>query len=597
MPAGLTRTCAERRLISRNPIHSALLLATVGLSAPAAWAACGNTGGPNGVVYATAGDTCDATATSYSGNNVAYATQDGSILHFTNSPDVQTNAGNVYAISAGGANIGSVPATPAAQVVATNNLTVTLGFTGGSANTRGLYIYSGANAGSARNLIHVQGNLTGSVQSTAEFAQIASGTLQVDGRTAITTTRQGNVLRMGDASSVAQFNGPVVLDSANDLPDAYPTRNRTQLVVGAGTVNFAQSLTASANGDGSVVLNQSGGVVTATGAVSLESQTANTVQVTGNGELTLNGGGSVTSSAPASASTAALLSGGTAQVTASQPTTFSSQSTALRFAGATGALVTLTGATATTAPLVFEADASSTSARVVAHGGTFTGASTNAGTLNVELDQSALWTMTADSALTQLSLASGATLDPLPDAPALRQLSGALSNQGGVVTLHRSDGAPRNTLAVNGAYEANGGVLALDTTLNEGDAQSESDVLQAASVSTGGTPTRIAITPSAASAGQATVGKGILVVRVMGGAPASALDAFVLASAVTHNGVSYTLVRDADDGNWYLRAVGTSGPGTGVEPVPVDTPWALAVLAGMLALGASRTLRARRSRR
>lgn len=164
-------------------------------------------------------------------------------------------------------------------------------------------------------------------------------------------------------------------------------------------------------------------------------------------------------------------------------------------------------------------------------------------------------------------------------------LGGDLANNGGVVTLQQTSGSPADTLQV-GQYTANGGELWLDTTLNAGDAASESDVLNADSVAAGGTPTAIRIAPTAASAGAATTGKGILVVEVTGGAAASAAEAFTLAAPVWNNGFLYELVRDDADGNWYLRsrAAPQPGPGPGsIAPVPALGPWSLLLLGGLLA--------------
>ncbi|ARU05962.1 hypothetical protein CCO03_15945 [Comamonas serinivorans] len=251
--------------------------------------------------------------------------------------------------------------------------------------------------------------------------------------------------------------------------------------------------------------------------------------------------------------------------------------------------VTLNTATVT-APWLWQADAT-TNWAFTAEGGTYTGASqlASGGQLALNLGTRALWNVTANSAFSQLTVASQAVVDASQVNPLV--LTGAVTHQDtGVISLTRSNAAPSNLLQVAGPYTS-GGVLQLDTVLNAGDAASQSDVLEVDSAALGSGPTTLQITPQ--GPGALTEGKGILVVKVHG---ASAADAFVLASPLTQGGFDYTLVQDGD-GSWYLRSTAVVVPPTArAVPVPVDAPWALAGLAALLAAGVARAGRQRARR-
>ena len=133
-----------------------------------------------------------------------------------------------------------------------------------------------------------------------------------------------------------------------------------------------------------------------------------------------------------------------------------------------------------------------------------------------------------------------------------------------------------------GVFVANGGTLRLNTVLNEGGANSQSDMLVVDSTRLGSAPTGIVVN-NAGGMGAETVGDGIALVEVLNkGASADgvfALNGYVAAGAfeyaLYHNGVG----ADAADGNWYLRSA--------IRPeVPVDTVVpALASRLGLAMLG------------
>ncbi len=123
-----------------------------------------------------------------------------------------------------------------------------------------------------------------------------------------------------------------------------------------------------------------------------------------------------------------------------------------------------------------------------------------------------------------------------------------------------------------GVYIANGGTLKLNTVLNDGGANSQSDILVLDSTQLGSGATGIAITPSAASTGMLTVGNGIALVEVLNKS-ASAGGVFTLSGRAAASGYEYLLFHngvgaDANDGNWYLRNTVITPDG----PLPIIRP-------------------------
>ncbi len=129
----------------------------------------------------------------------------------------------------------------------------------------------------------------------------------------------------------------------------------------------------------------------------------------------------------------------------------------------------------------------------------------------------------------------------------------------------------------SGVFVANGGTLKLDTVLNEGDANSQSDMLVVDSTQLGTAPTTIAVN-NVSGAGALTTNNGIALVEVLNKS-SSADGVFTLAGdyvtkdgqqAVVGGAYAYTLEHngvgaDATDGNWYLRS---QIPGSGPESEP-----------------------------
>ncbi|WP_318368078.1 autotransporter outer membrane beta-barrel domain-containing protein [Enterobacter sp.] len=123
----------------------------------------------------------------------------------------------------------------------------------------------------------------------------------------------------------------------------------------------------------------------------------------------------------------------------------------------------------------------------------------------------------------------------------------------------------------DGVYISNGGTLTLDTVLNEGGANSQSDMLVVDTVALGSKATLIKVN-NAGGSGAVTVDNGIELVHVLGGKGKSAEDAFVLDGRVGIGAYEYDLhqgsVSDEQDGNWYLRGVKAPVNPDDNKPIP-----------------------------
>ncbi|MBV4522074.1 autotransporter outer membrane beta-barrel domain-containing protein [Pseudomonas sp. SWRI74] len=196
--------------------------------------------------------------------------------------------------------------------------------------------------------------------------------------------------------------------------------------------------------------------------------------------------------------------------------------------------------------------------------------------------------------------ASGAYL-PLGQTANQPTLGGAVQGQilgvssfthSGTLDLAAGSRTVGNVLVISGAttagadgggvFVSNGGSLLLNTTLNEGAANSLSDMLVVDSTSSGsGGPTAIAVT-NVGGLGELTQGNGIAVVELTNkAATASNANAFQLARRVVAGPYEYRLQQGAEDGTgkdtWYLRSDerppdGPPGPEPGPAPGPAPAP-------------------------
>ncbi|MGR6980203.1 ESPR domain-containing protein [Testudinibacter sp. P27/CKL/0425] len=158
----LSRAKGKRASSSVGGAATALALTAVGSFFPfdSVYAACRDVSrASNLAVYASGGDTCDATHPSYSRNNVAVSTGDGSVLNFIqDSVKLDGEGVRGHILSIGGSNAGSLPTAPGATVNA-NNLTVVSEYAS-SYPSHLIYIRSGTGAVGGQNTLNVEGSLT-----------------------------------------------------------------------------------------------------------------------------------------------------------------------------------------------------------------------------------------------------------------------------------------------------------------------------------------------------------------------------------------------------------------------------------------------------
>lgn len=446
-------------------------------------------------------------------------------------------------------------------------------------NSRGIFVTS---TGIANFLQNVTVNKPSGANNAAGIEKAGSGVLTFQGDVSVSSSTGAPSGMLTTRDGVRNNAGTA--NYQQNLSITSQGGTRSGLYVGAGTVtvggNLALDFQSNYYNTNFAPLWSQGGTTTVTGTTTVNTAVASGLTpgvVVTNSQVNLNGATTVTV-AGAGAAAVSIGPGGIAQwplasntITASGAAgiglqlqgngsfsagsglSINAQGSSFNYLGATGS-TSLDAVTATAAPVVWNANATS-AATYTGSGGHYKGASQLAGggQLTLNLNSAALWEATAASAFTVLNLQSDAVLDAslLPSLAA----TGNLSNAGGVVSLARSDASPSNTLALAGVYSANGGSLVLNTVLNDA-STSVSDVLQVTSTAAAGAPTLLSVLPDAASAPAFTTGKGILLIRVTGGAASSAASVFALPGGfLDAGGVRYELVRDADDGNWYLRSV------------------------------------------
>ncbi|WP_454669734.1 autotransporter outer membrane beta-barrel domain-containing protein [Achromobacter kerstersii] len=156
----------------------------------------------------------------------------------------------------------------------------------------------------------------------------------------------------------------------------------------------------------------------------------------------------------------------------------------------------------------------------------------------------------------------------------------------GVLDVGGSGRAVGNVLVISGGttpgadgggvFIANGGVVRLNTVLNEGGANSQSDILVVDSTRLGSAPTGIRVRNIGGN-GTITDGNGIAVVEVVNKSQAaSAPGAFTLDGRAVAGAYEYRLYRGAQDGTatdaWYLRSDREPYPPTPSPPGPGPSP-------------------------
>lgn len=467
-------------------------------------------------------------------------------------------------------------------VQASGNTTVngvlTVTDTGGN-NSRGIFV-TGAGIGNFVKDVTV--NKPNGANNAAGIEKTGTGTATFQGHVAVTSNTGAPTATVNTRDGVRNNAGTA--NYQQNLIITSQGGTRSGLYVGAGTVTVGGNLVLDFQSNyystNYAPLWSQGGTTTVIGSTNVTTASASGLTpgvMVANSQVNLNGPTSVTVAGAGAAAVYIRAAGiaqwplagntinasgaagiglqlqGNGSFTAGPGLTVNALGTSFNHLGATGSL-SLDAVTATMAPVVWNADATSATT-YTGNGGHYKGASllASGGQLTLNLNSAALWEATAASAFTVLNLQSNAVLDAslLPSLAA----TGNLNNAGGVVSLARSDSSPTNTLSLAGLYTANGGSLVINTLLNDA-STSVSDVLEVASTAVAGAPTLLSILPDAASSPAFTSGKGILVVRVTGGAANSVTSAFALPGGyLDAGGIRYELVRDVDDGNWYLRSV------------------------------------------
>ncbi|MBT2793332.1 autotransporter outer membrane beta-barrel domain-containing protein [Paraburkholderia strydomiana] len=364
--------------------------------------------------------------------------------------------------------------------------------------------------------------LSGPVDGPGSMTKEGSGTLVLRGESTHTggTTISAGTLRIGDGGTTGSLGGNVTNNAtlAFDRSDTYTSGGT---ISGTGAVSQIGSGTTVLTGSNSY----SGGTSIGRGTLSVSSD-ANLGATSG--AVTLDGGTLRTTSDMASARNLSLASTGTVLTDAGTTLTLNGTTTgtgSLRKAGSGTLLL---------------AGANTQSGDTIVSGGTLETAAANV--------------LSAASAMT---VQSGGTLN----LDGFNQTIPTLTNAGTVAL----NGAPGTTLSVSGNYTGAGGLLRLNTVLNQGGTTS-SDMLAIGGDASGDTRVQI----NGSGSGAQTGGDGIRVVQVAG---ASTATAFRLAAPVQAGAYEYLLYRGGSTGanDWFLRSQ--------LEAQGVASPPAVAVAA------------------
>lgn len=292
-----------------HPVRNAIALAVLSLSCTAySWAACSDAASGNPALTASAGSTCSAGLTAYTGNNVAGAYQDGSVLNLQAGTSITTTSNSgTYTLSSGGMNIGGIGAQPAAALVhALGNLNVT----SRGANSRGVYIYGGANAASQRSKLQVDGNLVvmRSLGAGGAVVQNVGGVIDVTGSVRIGADASTTTPAPVDGIRNSGSSGTVGTNLFNNGLTLYTSA--TGISNSAGLVQVLGS-SASVNSTAGTAINISAGTIDMPIPASIVSGAGTSIIASG-GQVAL-GNSSLTLANPAAGTS--LITIGTQPVT------------------------------------------------------------------------------------------------------------------------------------------------------------------------------------------------------------------------------------------------------------------------------------------
>ncbi|MDR2329852.1 MAG: IPTL-CTERM sorting domain-containing protein [Comamonas sp.] len=613
---------------SRIPVtpHRVLFAALVASFASGSWAACLDTPSGNAALTASAGSICNASRTDYSGNNVAGAYGDGSVLNLLAGTSLVTTGGSTYTLSSGGLNVGGTPTEAASLVHALGDLSLT----SRGNNSRALVIYAGANAANVLNKVQVDGNLVamraGSsggavVQNTGGVIEVVGSTrigadssttapAPVDGirngasggttgsnffRNGLTiysaatgiSNSAGLVQVLGAAASINSTAGAAINTSAGTVdmpvPATITSGTGTAILASGGQVALGNSATTSvttAAGTSLVSIGTQAVTVQGANGIQATAPAGNTVQMQG-GSVTATTGDAISVNAPATANSIHIQAG---QLTASAgraifdgPGNGNTSVTLDSAAQVNGSIVlgdgsdslTINGTDISQITLIDGGDDVSTADgfvdRLTLAG--INGPQPAAKFLNWERIS---LTSNSDLTLTGSSLVTGS-------GALAGEAMGLVVNAGN--TLRFQDAA----FSVNGDLGNQGQVALANSQAGDvltvtgnyaGGGSLALDVVLGGSSSaadhlvvqgnTDATPTTLAIS-NLAGAGAATSGNGILLVQVAG---SSAANAFTLPAPgyIDAGGFRYQLAQVGS--NWYLQAKAAVVTDPGTPPIP-----------------------------
>lgn len=223
-----------------------LLAGGVSMMSSEAIAACSDTVNS---VFASGGSSCNAAQSSYSGANVGYATDAGSVLTFT-APDVTVVSSDTAATTAliSGGTFNSV-GLPPASVHALGNLNLT---TNAATDSVGLGIVSTGSSAQVNSVL-VDGNLVVTGADSGTTAVRAAGNLQVKGKTTITTAGGDGYFALGEAGgTTASFGGDTNITTAN--------RGRAITMLNNATLRFQGDLRATSENATAIYMSGSLGL-------------------------------------------------------------------------------------------------------------------------------------------------------------------------------------------------------------------------------------------------------------------------------------------------------------------------------------------------
>ena len=204
----------------------------------------------------------------------------------------------------------------------------------------------------------------------------------------------------------------------------------------------------------------------------------------------------------------------------------------------------------------------------------------NRGTINLRNDGGTAVTLDASGAYTTGYAANAMTLGGAVQG----QILGVQTfSNSGIIDISGANGVAGDVLWISGGhlpgsagggvFVSNGGSIRFDTVLNEGGANSQSDMLVVDATRLGSAATAIDVR-NAGGAGAQTVVNGVELVRVLDPAQ-SASGVFQLNGRLVAGAYEYDLYHggvgaNAGDGNWYLRSMAI--PNTSPNPVPSLRP-------------------------